>query len=101
MGGFAGAVSCAFLGSLMPQHQSSCRPQTAIDDSRSFKSTGQAYRFLSAHDQVNNVFHLRRDRITAAEHRASKTQKFQIRAEICSIGLMEFSDAFCQSAKPG
>jgi len=35
-----------------------------------------------------------------AEHRASRTQKFQVRAEICSIGLMEFPDAFCQSANP-
>src|SRR3954463_3310930 len=26
-----------------------------------FKSAGQAQRFLSAHDQINNLFHLRRD----------------------------------------
>ena len=26
-----------------------------------FKSPGQAQRFLSAHDQINNLFHLRRD----------------------------------------
>jgi hypothetical protein len=51
-----------------------------------FKSAGQAQRFLSAHDQINNLFHLRRDHVTAAEHRASKTEKFQIWVEICSVG---------------
>ena len=39
-----------------------------------FKSAGQAQRFLSAHDQINNpqritqlLFHLRRDHVTASE----------------------------------
>jgi hypothetical protein len=53
---------------------------------RRFKSAGQAQRFLSAHDQINNLFYLRRDHVTAAEHRASRTQRFHIWAEICSIG---------------
>jgi putative transposase len=53
---------------------------------KQFKSAGQAQRFLSAHDQINNLFHLRRDHVTAAEHRASRTQTFQVWAEICSIG---------------
>ena len=53
---------------------------------KQFKSAGQAQRFLSAHDQINNFFHLRRDHVTAAEHRASRTQTFQVRAEICSMG---------------
>src|SRR3954452_24577287 len=53
---------------------------------KQFKSAGQAQRFLSAHDQINNLFHLRRDRVTAAEQRASRTQKFQVWAEICSMG---------------
>jgi putative transposase len=53
---------------------------------KQFKSAGQAQRFLSAHDQINNLFCLRRDHITAAEHRASRTQKFEIWAEICSVG---------------
>ena len=51
-----------------------------------FKSAGQAQRFFSAHDQINNLFLLRRDHITAIEHRASRTQKFQIWAEISSVG---------------
>jgi len=53
---------------------------------KQFKSAGQAQRFLSAHDQINNLFHLRRDHVTAAEHRASRTQSFHIWAEICSVG---------------
>jgi putative transposase len=55
---------------------------------KQFKSAGQAQRFLSAHDQINNLFHVRRDHVTAAEHRASRTQKFRIWAEICCIGLL-------------
>jgi putative transposase len=54
---------------------------------KQFKSAGQAQRFLSAHDQINNLFHLRRDHVTAAEHRAARTQKFEIWTEICSVGL--------------
>ena len=54
---------------------------------KQFKSAGQAQRFLSAHDQINNLFHLRRDHVTAAEHRTARTQKFAIWTEICSVGL--------------
>jgi putative transposase len=53
-----------------------------------FKSAGQAQRFLSAHDQINNLFHLRRDHVTAAEHRASRTQTFRVWSEICNTGPM-------------
>ena len=50
-----------------------------------FKSAGQAQRFLSAHDGINNLFHLRRDHLTAAEHRAARTQAFQTWAEVTSV----------------
>jgi putative transposase len=53
---------------------------------KQFKSAGQAQRFLSTHDQINNLFRLHRDHSTAAGHRASRTEKFQIWAEICSMG---------------
>jgi putative transposase len=53
---------------------------------KQFKSAGQAQRFLSARYQINNLFHLRRDHFTAAEHRASRTEKFQIWAEVYSVG---------------
>jgi putative transposase len=42
-----------------------------------FKSAGQAQRFLSAHDQINNLFHLRRDHLPASNYRAARTQAFQ------------------------
>jgi putative transposase len=47
-----------------------------------FKSAGQAQRFLSAHDQINNLFHLRRDHITAVQHRAARMQAFLTWADI-------------------
>jgi len=53
---------------------------------KQFKSAGQAQRFLSAHDQINNLFHLRREHVTAVERRASRSEKFQIWAEVCSVG---------------
>jgi len=52
---------------------------------KQFKSAGQARRFLSAHDPINNLFHLRRDHLTAAEHRASRTQTSRVWAEISSV----------------
>jgi putative transposase len=47
-----------------------------------FKSPGQAQRFLSAHDQINNLFHLRRDHLSATEYRAARTRAFAIWAEV-------------------
>src|SRR5919107_5069080 len=50
-----------------------------------FQSPGQAQRFLSAHDRINNLFHLRRDHITATEYRAARTRAFEFWAEITSV----------------
>src|SRR5215210_2691649 len=50
-----------------------------------FKSAGQAQRFLSAHDQINNLFHLRRDHVPAAQYRAARTQAFQTWAEVTGV----------------
>jgi putative transposase len=50
-----------------------------------FKSAGQAQRFLSAHDQINNLFYLRRDHLTAVDHRAARTRAFQVWAEISGV----------------
>ena len=47
-----------------------------------FKSAGQAQRFLSAHDQINNVFPLCRDHVTAAQYRAARAQAFATWAEV-------------------
>ena len=48
---------------------------------RRFKSTGQAQRFLSAHDGINNLFLLRRHRVPAAQYRTARSQAFQSWAE--------------------
>src|SRR5215213_2774987 len=50
-----------------------------------FKSPGQAQRFLSAHDQINNLFHLRRDHRPATQYRAARTQAFQTWAEVTGV----------------
>jgi putative transposase len=47
-----------------------------------FKSPRQAQRFLSAHDQINNLFRLHRDHLPAAECRAVRAQAFAMWAEI-------------------
>src|SRR4051794_40857855 len=50
-----------------------------------FKSPGQAQRFLSAHDGINNLFHLRRDHLPARQYRAVRTQAFQTWAEVTGV----------------
>jgi len=45
----------------------------------------QAQRFLSAHDQIANLFHLRRDAVTSIEHRAARTRALSIWAEISGV----------------
>ncbi len=50
-----------------------------------FKSAGQAQRFLSAHDQINNLFPLRRDHVTATVYRAMRTRAFELWAEITGV----------------
>jgi putative transposase len=50
-----------------------------------FKSARQAQRFLSAHDQVNNLFHLRRHCLPAAQYRAARSRAFQTWAEVTGV----------------
>jgi len=50
-----------------------------------FKSPRQAQRFLSAHDGINNLFHLRRDHLPAAQYRAARTQAFKIWAVVSGV----------------
>ena len=50
-----------------------------------FKSAGQAQRFLSAHDQINNLFSLCRDHVTATEHRAARRQALEVWAEVTGV----------------
>jgi putative transposase len=50
-----------------------------------FKSAGQAQRFLSAHDQINNLFHLHRDHVPVDQYRAARAQAFQTWAEVTGV----------------
>ena len=50
-----------------------------------FKSAGQAQRFLSAHDGISSLFHLRRHHVPAAQYRAARTEAFQVWAEITAV----------------
>ena len=50
-----------------------------------FKSAGQAQRFLSAHDGINNLFHLRRHQVPATQYRAERTLAFQTWAEVTGV----------------
>jgi putative transposase len=50
-----------------------------------FKSAGQAQRFLSAHDQLNNLFYLRRDHVTATEYRSTRARAFVLWAEVTGV----------------
>ena len=55
---------------------------------KQFKSLRQAQRFLSAHDQINNLFHLRCDHVTADQYRAAWTQAFQTWAEVTGMAAL-------------
>jgi len=50
-----------------------------------FKSAGQAQRFLSAHDGINNLFQLRRHHVPAVQYRAARLQAFQVWAEVTGV----------------
>jgi transposase-like protein len=50
-----------------------------------FKSAGQARRFLSAHDGINNLFLLCRHQVSAVQYRAAWTQAFQVWAEVTGV----------------
>src|SRR4051812_36755909 len=48
-------------------------------------SAGQAQRFLSAYDQISNLFHLRRDHLPARQYRSARTQAFQTWAAVTGV----------------
>jgi putative transposase len=50
-----------------------------------FKSAGRAQRFLSAHDGINNLFHLRREQLTASEYRAARARMFEAWSDISGV----------------
>jgi putative transposase len=53
-----------------------------------FKSPRQAQRFLSAHAQINNLFHLRRDHLPATQYRAARAQAFRTWAEVTGVAAL-------------
>jgi putative transposase len=54
---------------------------------KQFKSPGQVQRFLSIHDQVANLFHFPRNRLSAVAHRMARTEAFMTWAEITGAWL--------------
>ena len=50
-----------------------------------FKSARPAQRFLSAHDQISNLFHLRRDHITASASRTVRARVFEMWVDISGV----------------
>src|SRR3954454_20943982 len=50
-----------------------------------FKSPRQAQRFLSVHEQINTLFPLRRDHVSASEYRAARARAFEVWADISSV----------------
>ena len=52
-----------------------------------FKSVRHAQRFLSAHDQISNLFLLSRHRMTATDYRAERTHAFEAWHDVGGIQL--------------
>jgi len=50
-----------------------------------FKSARHVQRFLSAHDQINNLFLLPRHRMTATDYRADRARAFDAWHDVCGI----------------
>src|SRR3954454_3091745 len=50
-----------------------------------FRSAGQAQPFLSTHDQINNLFPLCCEHVTATEYRAARTRAFELWAEVSGV----------------
>ena len=53
-----------------------------------FKSAGQAQRFLSAHDGINNLFQLRRDHVPSNQYRAARAQAFRTWADVTGAAMI-------------
>ena len=50
-----------------------------------FKSARQAQRFLSAHNQINNLFLLPRHQMPATDYRAERARAFEAWHDVCGI----------------
>jgi putative transposase len=56
-------------------HQPTLRRERQM---KRIKSPQQVHRSLDAHDQINNLFHLRRDHVSASEYSAAKARAFEV-----------------------
>jgi putative transposase len=52
-----------------------------------FKSPRQAQRFLSAHSQNANLFHLRRDHVTAIQYRVARARAFEVWSDTSGVAV--------------
>ncbi|EWY35960.1 transposase [Skermanella stibiiresistens SB22] len=52
-----------------------------------FKSARDVQRFVSIHDPIANLFHLRRDHVTTSQYRAARSHTFENWAEIAGARL--------------
>ncbi|WP_439333334.1 hypothetical protein [Solidesulfovibrio aerotolerans] len=52
-----------------------------------FKSARQVQLFLSIHDPIANLFHLRRDHRPVADYRTARAQAFETWAEVAGARL--------------
>ena len=50
-----------------------------------FKAARQAQRFLAPPGQIANLFHLRRDHVTASQYRAARARAFEMWTDISGI----------------
>ena len=53
-----------------------------------FESARQVQRFLSAHGQINNLFHHHHNYLPATQYRAARTQAFQTGAEVTGVAAL-------------
>lgn len=53
-----------------------------------FQPPKQVQRFLSAHNQIDNLFPLRRDYLPALRYRATRTQAFQTWTEVTGVAAL-------------
>ena len=66
-----------------------------------FKSAGHAQRFLSAHDQLNNLFHLRRDTSLPPSTEPPEPKHFRSGRKSAAWVANEIPNEHCQSSASG
>jgi putative transposase len=65
-------------------HQPTCQRERRR---KRFKDSGQVQPFLTIHDPITNLFHLRRDHSSVTDYRKARARAFQILAEVAGAPL--------------